>query len=68
VTVPTRIVWGVHDVAFCRELAPLSLEMVNDGDLTFFEDATHWLQHDEPHRVNELLFEFFQPSPLPPLA
>lgn len=68
VTVPTRIVWGVHDVAFNRELAALSLEMVDDGDLTFLEDATHWLQHDEPHRVNELLFEFFQPSPLPPLA
>jgi epoxide hydrolase 4 len=68
VTVPTRIMWGVHDVALCRELAPLSLEMVDDGDLRFFEDGTHWLQHDEPHRVNELLFEFFQTSPLPPPA
>jgi epoxide hydrolase 4 len=60
VTVPTRIIWGVHDVALCRQLAPLSLEMVDDGDLVFLEEATHWLQHDEPHRVNELLLEFFQ--------
>ena len=60
VTVPTRIIWGVHDVAFSRELAPLSLEMVDDGDLMLLEEATHWVQHDEPHRVNELLLEFFR--------
>lgn len=60
VTVPTLIIWGVHDVALSREMASLSLEMCDDGDLFFLEEATHWVQHDEPHRVNELLLAFLQ--------
>ncbi len=60
VTTPTRIIWGVHDVALSRELAPLSLEMVDDGELIFLEEATHWVQHDEPQRVNQLLLDFFE--------
>jgi epoxide hydrolase 4 len=60
VTVPTLILWGVHDVALSREMASRSLDMCDDGELTFFEDATHWVQHDEPHRVNELLLSHFQ--------
>lgn len=60
VTTPTRIIWGVHDVALCRELAPLSLEMCDDGDLVYLEEATHWLHHDEPQRVNQLMLEFLQ--------
>ncbi|MDT8307404.1 MAG: alpha/beta hydrolase [Anaerolineae bacterium] len=60
VTVPTRIIWGVHDVALSREMAALSLEMCDEGDLVFLEESTHWVQHDEPHRVNELLLDFLQ--------
>lgn len=60
VHVPTRIIWGAKDVALSRELAPLSLEMCDDGELFFFEQATHWVHHEEPRRVNELLLDFFQ--------
>jgi pimeloyl-ACP methyl ester carboxylesterase len=35
------------------------LQYCADGKLTYFPDATHWLQHEEPERVNELLIEFF---------
>lgn len=62
VHVPTRIIWGVGDVALSRRLAPLSLEMCDDGDLFFIERATHWVQHDESERVNELILQFIQPS------
>lgn len=60
VTVPTRIIWGANDFALSRPLAPLSLEMCDDGELFILEQATHWVQHDEPRRVNELLVDFFQ--------
>ncbi|MFW6097223.1 MAG: alpha/beta fold hydrolase, partial [Chloroflexota bacterium] len=60
VIVPTRIIWGANDVALSRPLAPLSLEMCDDGELFILEQATHWVQHDEARRVNELLVDFFQ--------
>jgi pimeloyl-ACP methyl ester carboxylesterase len=28
------------------------------GRLVFFEEATHWLQHEETEQVNELLLRF----------
>ncbi len=60
IAVPTRIIWGVHDVALSRELAPLSLEMCDDGDLVYLEQATHWLHHDEAERVSQLMLDFLE--------
>lgn len=58
--VPTLILWGVKDIALGSELAPASLAMCDDGDLVFFENATHWVQHEEPEQVNSLLHAFFE--------
>lgn len=58
VNVPTLILWGVRDVALGRELAQPSIDLCDHGKLVFFEEATHWLQHEEPQRVNELIVEF----------
>jgi len=60
VTTPTLIIWGAHDVALSRPLAPKSLEMCDDGRLIVVEEATHWVQHDEPARVNELIYSFLE--------
>jgi len=60
VHVPTRIIWGSKDIALSRRLAPLSLEMCDDGELFVLDEATHWVQHDEGGRVNRLILEFLQ--------
>ena len=60
VHVPTRIIWGAHDAFLNRELATLSAEYCDDADVTFIEEATHWVQHEEPERVNALLLAFLQ--------
>lgn len=60
VHVPTRIIWGVNDVALSQQLAVRSLEMCHNADLHFIESATHWVQHDEPERVNQLILDFLQ--------
>lgn len=60
VHIPTRIIWGAQDTALSRRLAPLSLEMCDHGELFILEQATHWIQHDEPQRVNDLLLDFFR--------
>jgi epoxide hydrolase 4 len=57
---PTRILWGKSDIALLAEEAQESLEYCAKGELTYFPAATHWLQHEEPERVNELLIEFLR--------
>lgn len=60
VSVPTRILWGMNDVALSHEMAKPSAELCDDGELIFFEKATHWVQHDEADAVNKNLIEFLR--------
>ena len=60
--VPTLILWGVQDIALTREMAQKSVDLCDNGRLVFFEEATHWVQHDEPQQVNALLADFFRES------
>ena len=34
------------------------LDYCDDGNLIFFPDATHWVQHEEAEEVNRHLWEF----------
>ncbi|MBV8383476.1 MAG: hypothetical protein JOZ63_12780, partial [Planctomycetaceae bacterium] len=63
IRVPTLLIWGVHDRFIRRELARTSVAFCNSGRLEFFEEATHWVQHEESERVNRLLLHFLgQPA------
>ena len=64
VRVPTRILWGQGDAFLLSEMAGASLQYCTSAELITFPDATHWLQHEEPTRVSELLVEFFRAAPL----
>jgi pimeloyl-ACP methyl ester carboxylesterase len=59
VIMPALIIWGGQDKFLRREMAEQSLARCDQGKLVFVEEATHWVQHEEPQRVNELLREFF---------
>lgn len=59
IRVPTLLLWGARDGFLGRELAQPSIERCEDGRLVTIDDATHWVQHEEPERVNTLLKEFF---------
>ncbi|MFT5194269.1 MAG: pimeloyl-ACP methyl ester carboxylesterase [Candidatus Promineifilaceae bacterium] len=58
VHIPMLIVWGTQDVALTRKTAVQSVEFCDDGQLYFLEQATHWVQHDEPEKVNQLIGRF----------
>ena len=58
VKVPTLMIWGMQDVALSHRMARPSIDYVDDGRLVLFEEATHWVQHDEAEAVNQLLIEF----------
>jgi epoxide hydrolase 4 len=60
VRVPTRILWGERDAFLLAEMAQESLCYCIDAELFTFANATHWLQHEEPVRVSELLIDFFR--------
>ncbi len=60
VRVPTRILWGERDDFLLAEMAHESLRHCTSAELFTFANATHWLQHEEPVRVSELLIDFFR--------
>ena len=55
---PTLMLWGERDVALSKELAQPSIERCENGELIFFPNATHWVQHDEAQAVNQHIHEF----------
>ncbi|MEP6502524.1 MAG: alpha/beta hydrolase [Betaproteobacteria bacterium] len=61
VTIPVRLLWGDRDTALEPGLADASMARCSAGELFHFAEATHWLQHEEPERVNALLLEFLRP-------
>ncbi len=57
ITVPLLILWGLDDIAIIPEQADQSLEYCDQARLVKF-DCTHWIQHEEPDQVNQLIEEF----------
>jgi epoxide hydrolase 4 len=60
IKMPVLILWGKQDLALGAEMAEKSLDYCENGELVFFENATHWVQHDEAEAVNKHLLEFFK--------
>ena len=60
VQAPVLIIWGMNDVALSHRMARLSLDYCENGKLVFFEDATHWVQHDEAVDVTKYLLDFIR--------
>ncbi|PYT79758.1 MAG: alpha/beta hydrolase [Acidobacteria bacterium] len=60
VRVPTRILWGEQDKFLMLEMARESLRYCTNAELFTFAKASHWLQHEEPEEVFQLLLEFFR--------
>jgi pimeloyl-ACP methyl ester carboxylesterase len=60
VHVPTRILWGERDAFLLADMAHDSLRYCDSAELYTFANASHWLQHEEPARVSELLIDFFR--------
>lgn len=58
VKVRTLMMWGVKDFALSHRMARPSMDYVDEGNLIFFPEATHWVQHDEAEEVNHYLIDF----------
>lgn len=56
----TLVIWGMQDPLLDSRMAEDSLEYCPNGRLETVPDATHWLQHERPKRVNDLVCSFFE--------
>jgi pimeloyl-ACP methyl ester carboxylesterase len=60
IATPLRLLWGDQDTALESGLAEASIARCDAGEVVHLPAATHWLHHEEPARVNELLLEFLR--------
>ncbi|MFN0120882.1 MAG: alpha/beta fold hydrolase [Blastocatellia bacterium] len=59
--VPALIVWGVRDMAFPPQMIKGRwLKYFPDAEVHRLENASHFLQEDEPERIVELILDFLQ--------
>lgn len=59
IQVPVELIWGTRDRAAGVGLARQSVARCDQGHLELLEDATHWVQHEQPDRVQQLIERFF---------
>ena len=57
---PTLVIWGTRDRFLEKGLAEASLSLCETGDVRWIENATHWVQHEEPDAVNAALVGFLK--------
>jgi pimeloyl-ACP methyl ester carboxylesterase len=62
----TLVIWGMLDRHLGSELAEPPRQWVPNARVERIADATHWVQHDSPEQVNELLLAFLGEEPQPP--
>jgi pimeloyl-ACP methyl ester carboxylesterase len=59
VTAPTRVIWGQRDSYLTPGVAEPDRADVPNLERVIRLDTSHWVQHDAPGQVADLLIEFF---------
>ena len=60
IAVDTLMIWGCNDKFGDVSVAEESIKLCAHGRAVYFDDATHWVHHEQPERVNSLLIEFLR--------
>ena len=58
--VPIQIIWGVDDRALGPGLARSSFAQCQNATLDWIDGATHWVVHEQPDRVNQIILRFLR--------
>lgn len=59
ITVPTQVIWGDNDKALGKELCDdIHKHIDAPYELHFIPGCSHWVQQEEPEKVNEHLLSF----------
>lgn len=54
---PTLVIWGEEDRYLSPEMAPKSMEYCLNGRLERFPEGSHWIHHEKPEKVANLLID-----------
>jgi epoxide hydrolase 4 len=63
ISASTLVIWGEQDRHLMAKMADPDPRLVPDVRVERLPNASHWVQHDEPERVNALLVEHLQQRP-----
>ena len=58
VTVPTLVIWGDQDICFTPRTLELLPTVVPDLTVRRFADSSHWIVHQQPGAVADLIAAF----------
>lgn len=61
VTKPVLLIWGCRDLAIEKGQAEACQAYAENLTIRYLENASHWVQMDDPNKVNELIKEFISP-------
>jgi pimeloyl-ACP methyl ester carboxylesterase len=57
---PTLLIWGEQDIALGIELTTGLERWVNDIQIRRIPDSGHWVQQEQPEKVNQYMLDFLQ--------
>ncbi len=60
IKVPTQIIWGMKDIALRPELLDGLDDFIADLRIHKIDDATHWVTHEKPALVKQLIENFLR--------
>ena len=60
IEVPTLLIWGEKDIALGKELTYGTEAYVEDLQIRYIPNCSHWVQHERPDLVNQHIREFLK--------
>ncbi|HEY9836301.1 MAG TPA: alpha/beta hydrolase [Vampirovibrionales bacterium] len=60
--VPTLMIWGENDTALGKELTYGTESYVRNLQIRYIPNCSHWVQQEQPERVNQYMREFLSES------
>ena len=60
----TLVLWGQQDAHISYEMAPLSVDLCEQGRLVTFPEATHWVLHDQTTPFYMMNWNVYYPQAL----
>lgn len=58
VSMPTLLIWGEEDTALGKELTYGTDRFVNDLQIRYIPNCSHWVQQEQPELVNQYTLDF----------
>jgi epoxide hydrolase 4 len=60
IKIPTQVIWGMGDIALRPELLDGLEDYIADLHIHKINDATHWITHEQPALVKQLIGDFLR--------